>query len=86
MASRSLPRVLVLLLAIPLTTLAQSPELSKTGQEFVRVQAPRIVLAHVRVIDGTGGPAAEDQNVVIEGARITAIGAGGTSVRSRGCL
>ena len=56
MASRSLPRVLVLL-AIPLTTPAQSPELSKTVQGFVRVQAPRIVLTHVRVIDGTGGPA-----------------------------
>jgi imidazolonepropionase-like amidohydrolase len=75
MASRSLPRVLALL-AIPLTAQAQSPELSKTVQEFVRVQAPRIVLTHVRVIDGTGGPAVEDQNVVIEGAKITAIGAG----------
>jgi imidazolonepropionase-like amidohydrolase len=74
MASRALPCVLAL--AIPLITQAQSPELSKTVQEFVRVQAPRIVLTHVRVIDGTGGPALEDQNVVIEGARITAIGAG----------
>lgn len=75
MASRTLPRVLVLL-AIPLTTHAQSPELSKTVREFVRVQAPRIVLTHVRVIDGTGGSAVEDRNVVIEGAKITAIGAG----------
>jgi imidazolonepropionase-like amidohydrolase len=30
----------------------------------------------VRVIDGTGGPAVEDRNVVIEGAKIMAIGAG----------
>jgi len=82
MASRTLPCVLVL--AIPLITQAQSPELSKTVQEFVRVQAPRIVLTHVRVIDGTGGPAVEDQNVVIEGAKITAIGAGADVAAANG--
>lgn len=83
MACRTLPRVLALL-AIPLTTQAQSPELSKTVQEFVRVQAPRIVLAHVRVIDGTGGPAVEDQNVVIEGAKIAAIEAGADVAAANG--
>ncbi|HWC07234.1 MAG TPA: hypothetical protein VG799_08320 [Gemmatimonadota bacterium] len=34
-----------------------------------------IALKHVRVIDGTGAPAREDQTVVIEGGRITAVGA-----------
>jgi imidazolonepropionase-like amidohydrolase len=33
-----------------------------------------IALKHVRVIDGTGAPAREDQTVVIEGGRITAVG------------
>ena len=83
MAYRTLPRVLVML-AIPLTTQAQSLELSKTVQEFVRVQAPKIVLTHVRVIDGTGGPAVEDQNVVIEGAKIVAIGTGADVAAANG--
>jgi hypothetical protein len=38
---------------------------------WVRVNAPRIVLTHVRVIDGTGAAAMEDQNVVIEGGKIS---------------
>jgi imidazolonepropionase-like amidohydrolase len=37
------------------------------------VNAPKVVLEHVRVIDGTGGPAVEDQNVVIELGKISAI-------------
>ena len=61
------------LLLLPTATQAQSPELSKTVQEFVRVRAPKIVLAHVRIIDGTGGPAVEDQNVIIEAGKIAGI-------------
>ena len=72
MPSRILSRALVLLL-ITLNMQAQSPELSKTVQDFVRVRAPRIVLTHVRIIDGTGTPAIEDQNVVIEAGRIAAV-------------
>jgi hypothetical protein len=52
---------------------AQSPQLSKTVQEYLRVNAPKVVLAHVRVIDGTGAPAVEDRNVVIEDGKITAV-------------
>ena len=44
---------------------AQSPELSKAVKEFVRVGTPKVVLTHVRVIDGTGAAAIDDQNVVI---------------------
>ena len=33
----------------------------------------KVVLTHVRVIDGTGTAAVEDENVVIEGGRISAI-------------
>jgi imidazolonepropionase-like amidohydrolase len=72
MASRIVSRILALFL-LPLSLTAQNPELSKTVQQFVRVQAPKIVLTHVRIIDGTGVPAVEDQNVVIEGGKITAI-------------
>jgi imidazolonepropionase-like amidohydrolase len=58
--------------AIGAETLKLSPEV----QAFVRVQAPTVVLAHVRVIDGTGKPAVDDQNVVIEHGQITRIESG----------
>ncbi|MGA6987207.1 MAG: amidohydrolase family protein [Terriglobales bacterium] len=52
---------------------AQTPEFSKTVKEFVRLNAPKVILTHVRVIDGTGAAAVEDQNVVIEGGKIRTI-------------
>ena len=67
---------LLVFLSLALTAQAQSPELSTTVQELVRVSAPRIVLTHVRVIEGNGKPAVEDQNVVIEGGKIASIQAG----------
>src|ERR1700721_2245942 len=42
--------------------------------EFVSVDAPVVVLNHVRVIDGTGAPAKEDQAVVIANGKIQSIG------------
>lgn len=48
-------------------------KLSKAVQPFVRVQSPRIILTHVRVIDGTGASAVDDQNVVIEAGKIASI-------------
>lgn len=55
---------------------AQTPELSKTVKPFVRVDAARVVLTHVRVVDGTGAPAADDENVVIEAGKIVAVNKG----------
>jgi imidazolonepropionase-like amidohydrolase len=52
---------------------ADVPKFSKEVQQYVRVQKPKVVLTHVRVIDGTGHAAVDDQNVVIEGGKITAI-------------
>jgi hypothetical protein len=69
-------RVFTLLFAILLPFLSlfgQTPELSKTVRQFVTVDAPKIVLTHVRIIDGTGAPAIEDQNIVIVGGKIVAI-------------
>jgi imidazolonepropionase-like amidohydrolase len=63
------PAVLVCLLSAT----AQTSETSKTVKPFVRVDTPTVVLTHVRVIDGTGAPAVDDQNVIIEGGRISAI-------------
>jgi imidazolonepropionase-like amidohydrolase len=38
------------------------------------MKGPLIALTHVRVIDGTGSPAQEDQTIIIESGRITATG------------
>ena len=74
MALRILPRFVVLLFAVSVP--AQNPELSKTVQEFVRVRAPKVILTHVRIIDGTGAAPVEDQNLTIEGGKIAAIDKG----------
>jgi imidazolonepropionase-like amidohydrolase len=74
MALRILPRFVVLLFAVSVA--AQNPELSKTVQEFVRVRAPKVILTHVRIIDGTGAAPVEDQNLTIEGGKIAAIDKG----------
>lgn len=63
---------------------AQTTELSKSVKEVVRVDAAKVVLTHVRVIDGTGTAAVEDQNVVIEGGKISAIQKGFDVAASEG--
>ena len=72
----------VALLALP--TFAQTPNFSKTVKEFVRVQSARVVLTHVRVIDGTGVAAVEDQNIVIEGDKIVAVEKGSDVASAEG--
>jgi imidazolonepropionase-like amidohydrolase len=71
MASRTLALWCSLVVLSP--ALHAQPTLSKSVQKFVRVQAPKVVLTRVRVIDGTGAPAVEDQNITIESGKITAI-------------
>jgi len=48
---------------------AQIPPGSPVAQ-FVSLNAPVFVLDHVRVIDGTGGPAREDQAIVVANGKI----------------
>ncbi len=43
-------------------------------QPFVKSAAPSVAIMHVRVIDGTGSPAREDQAVLIEAGRIVWVG------------
>ena len=42
-------------------------------QPYVKVQAGRIALTNVRVIDGTGAPAQADRTILIDGGRIRAV-------------
>jgi imidazolonepropionase-like amidohydrolase len=55
-------------------TLSQAQTLSPDVQSFVKIKGPLVALAHVRVIDGTGGAARENQTVLINKDKIQAIG------------
>src|SRR6266404_4959040 len=52
----------------------QRPAFSDVTRQFISVDAPVVVLQHVRVIDGTGGPVAENQTIVIDNATIRSVG------------
>jgi imidazolonepropionase-like amidohydrolase len=53
---------------------AQRPTLSAAVRSYVAVDSPVVALTHVRVIDGTGAPARDDQTIVIRDGRIAAFG------------
>ncbi|PYV47884.1 MAG: amidohydrolase [Acidobacteria bacterium] len=48
--------------------------LSPEVKEFVKVDAPIIALEHVRVIDGTGAAAKDDQTLVLANGKIRSVG------------
>jgi len=56
------------------TSLNWAETVSPQVKPFIKVNAPVVALTHVRVIDGTGALAAEDQTVVIDHGRIGAVG------------
>src|SRR5215475_12771749 len=62
--------VLPLLFVVTFTLFAQAPD----RQQFIRTEAPVIALAHVRVIDGTGVAARDDQTIVISDGKIQSVG------------
>ncbi len=47
---------------------------------YVKVPAGKVALTHARVIDGTGGPASEDQTIVLDGGKIVSVGQGSVPV------
>jgi imidazolonepropionase-like amidohydrolase len=58
------------LLSIPILAPAQVPAALKA---YVSEDAPTLVLMHVRVIDGTGAAAVQDQRIDIEAGKITRV-------------
>src|SRR6266581_6337916 len=66
-------RKLLLLGLLVLCSFAVAQNLSPEVKEFVKVDAPIIVLQHVRVIDGTGSPAREDQTIVLASGKIESV-------------
>jgi imidazolonepropionase-like amidohydrolase len=53
---------------------AAMPALSSAVQAFVAHDQPLLAITHVRVIDGTGAPAQENQTVLLRDGRIAAVG------------
>jgi enamidase len=54
--------------------LAQRPTLAAPVRAFVAIDTPIVALTHVRVIDGTGAPARNDQTLIIRDGRIAEVG------------
>lgn len=63
--------ILVLLFTVFTTSFSQGPQSER--QQFIRVESNVLALTHVRVIDGTGAPAMEDQTILIVDGKITEI-------------
>ncbi len=57
----------------------EPPALGPGVKAFVAVDAPVFALTHVRVIDGTGAPAREDQTLVVSGGKIQSVGDAATT-------
>jgi hypothetical protein len=53
---------------------AQRREIPAGVRAYVAVDAPVVALAHVRLVDGTGAPARDDQAVIVSEGRIQAVG------------
>ncbi len=53
---------------------AQAPQRSAGVREFVTVDAPVVVLTHVRVVDGSGAPARENTTIVLADGKIRSVG------------
>ena len=71
------PRITLLFslaLVAALSAAAQQPQIGGGLKEYVKVNAAAVAITHVRVIDGTGAPALENQTVVIRDGKIAAIG------------
>lgn len=69
---RNLRFVVLLLFACRIAVAGQT--LSANVQSFVKVNAPVVALTHVRVIDGTGAAAHEDQTVILNKGKIESVG------------
>jgi imidazolonepropionase-like amidohydrolase len=67
-------RKLVLAVIMVMGLRAWGQTLSPEVQAFVKVKGPVVALTHVRVIDGTGAAAREDQTVVINRGKIEWVG------------
>ena len=73
MKSRFLSVTLIAALSATVAS-AQRPQVGPGLAPFVSVNAPVVALTHVRVVDGTGAAARDDQTIIVRDDRIVAVG------------
>ena len=71
--------VMLIGLLITLCGVGWAQDFSPQVKAFVKVDAPVIALTHVRVIDGTGAAAREDQTLVFSQGKIDSVGDASTA-------
>lgn len=64
-----------LLFLCSVCSVATAQNLSPEVKQFVKVDAPVVALEHVRVVDGTGATAVEDQTVLLAKGKVESLGA-----------
>jgi imidazolonepropionase-like amidohydrolase len=72
-----MPRILALAASFGLSVTqasAQRPTLSVNVRQYVSIDTAIVALTHVRVIDGTGAPARENQTLIIRDGNIAELG------------
>ncbi len=72
-------RLFVIGLFVLCASLNWAETLSPQVKLFVKVDAPVVALTHVRVVDGTGAAAREDQTLILRIGKIESIGAASTA-------
>src|SRR3979411_1091064 len=78
---------LLCLAALSCSELADAQRIDALGpqvRKYVSVSTPKVILEHIEIIDGTGAAPSLDQNIYIEGGKITAISAGADQSPSEG--
>jgi hypothetical protein len=75
MIARRIATAIALSAALRVADGQERPARPPAVARFVAVDAPIVALMHVRVIDGTGHAARDDQTIIIEDGRISAVGA-----------
>jgi enamidase len=65
---------MLLVAAAALSAAVQQPQVGNALKEYVKVNTPVVAITHVRVIDGTGAAAVENQTVLIRDGKIAAVG------------
>ena len=67
-------RHILWVVVVAVCPLANAQTLSPEVKQFVKTDAPVIALEHVRVIDGTGTPARDDQTILLVKGKIGSVG------------
>jgi imidazolonepropionase-like amidohydrolase len=77
-------RKLLVVVVLACCSSAVAQTLSPDVKQFVKVDAPVVALEHVRVIDGTGAPAKDDQTVVLMNGKIESVKSGPAIITGTG--